>query len=253
MTNLLQATALARRLLRAVTRQHIIFAFVQPVLGLLLYAELFRRLVEVPGFGTYSYVSFVLPGCVMMTALLTGGTNAIGQLREMNMGVLDRFLVAPTTSWSLIGGRGLATATIASSQSIVLLLVGWIVGARLPGGFFAIVVMMLSAILLAVGVGTIGICLALWIRRDESVVACNNVLSQVLALTSPIFVATAVMPHWLQWVSRANPVTWAVEAVRGAGHASHTGVLLRLTGLMFFAGLAAIVTTRLFDSFRNSR
>ena len=61
---------LTLRHLRALPRQpwYVAITLVQPIIWLLLFGALFKRVVEIPGFGAASYIAFLTPGVVVMTA-----------------------------------------------------------------------------------------------------------------------------------------------------------------------------------------
>ena len=97
MTFITHSLFMAQRLLRNLLRQPwwVVISLVQPILWLLLYGQLFKRVVELPGFNADSYISFVTPGVVIMSALFAGGWNGMGVIMDMNQGVMDRLLVSP--------------------------------------------------------------------------------------------------------------------------------------------------------------
>src|SRR5438093_13180406 len=98
---------LALRHLRQLARQPwwIAITLVQPIVWLLLYGQLFKRVVELPGFNASSYISFVTPGVVIMSALFAGGWNGMGVIMDMNQGVMDRLLVSSVNRPAIITGR----------------------------------------------------------------------------------------------------------------------------------------------------
>ena len=59
----------------------ILISLVQPVVWLLLYGALFRKIVEIPGFGAGSYIDFLTPGIVVMTCLFSAGLERHGPHR----------------------------------------------------------------------------------------------------------------------------------------------------------------------------
>ena len=70
-------------------------SLVQPVIWLLLFGALFKRVVEIPGFHGGSYIEFLTPGVVVMTAISSAGWNGMAFIEDMQRGVMDRFLVSP--------------------------------------------------------------------------------------------------------------------------------------------------------------
>ena len=87
---------MTQRHLRNLFRQPvwIFISLVQPIVWLLLYGALFRKIVEIPGFGSGSYIDFLTPGIVVMTCLFSAGWSGMGLIDDIDRGVVDRFLVA---------------------------------------------------------------------------------------------------------------------------------------------------------------
>lgn len=206
------------RHLRALIRQpwYIAFTLLQPIIWLLLYGQLFQKVVELPGFNAVSYIDFLTPGVVIMTALFSSGWTGMGLIREIDRGTLDRFLVSPLNRIALIGGRLGQLAFITIVQSVILLVLGLLLGARYAGGVGGVAVLLLCAILVAVPIGALSSALALAMRKEESVIGASNFILLPLTFLSPVFMASALMPGWMRIVARFNPVNWSVEAAREA-------------------------------------
>src|SRR5215475_9172384 len=151
MTYLTHSLFMMQRHLRNLSRQPwwIVISLVQPIVWLLLYGQLFKRVVELPGFNANSYISFVTPGVVVMSALFAGGWNGMGILFEIDLGVMDRFLVSPVSRVALIAGRLIQMSVVIIVQSLILLGLGLVTGARFEGGLRGICILMISTILLA--------------------------------------------------------------------------------------------------------
>ena len=125
MTTLHHSWFMTIRHIRALIRQPIwvFITLVQPLIWLLLYGALFKRVVEIPGFGAGSYLDFLTPGIIVMSALFSSGWSGMALLDDLDRGVLDRFLVSPVSRVSLIAGRLAQGALIVVVQSLIL--VGW--------------------------------------------------------------------------------------------------------------------------------
>ncbi len=132
---------MTQRHLRNLFRQPawILISLVQPIVWLLLYGALFRKIVEIPGFGAGSYIDFLTPGIVVMTCLFSAGWSGMGLIDDLDRGVVDRFLVSPASRGSLISGRLVQGAIVGVIQSAIIIVLGLIVGARYPGGIAGIV------------------------------------------------------------------------------------------------------------------
>ena len=92
---------LALRDLRALWRQpwFVAVTLVQPLIWLLLFGELFKSMAELPGFGDESYIAYLAPGIVVMSALFSSGWSGMATIEDINRGVTDRLLVSPVRRW----------------------------------------------------------------------------------------------------------------------------------------------------------
>src|SRR6201999_2301466 len=91
------STYLTGRLLRNMGRQpaFVVIMLIQPMIWLLLFGQLFKRVVELPGFAAGSYIDFLTPGVVVMTVLFSSGWAGMGLIDDMARGVMDRMLSSP--------------------------------------------------------------------------------------------------------------------------------------------------------------
>jgi len=75
---------------------------VEPLVWITLYGQLFRRIVELPGFGTDSYIQFLTPGIVVMAAFFSASWSGWATLTDLDRGVIDRFLATPVSRASIV-------------------------------------------------------------------------------------------------------------------------------------------------------
>jgi ABC-2 type transport system permease protein len=212
------------------------------------------HVVELPGFESGSYITFLAPGIVVMTALFSGGWNGMSLIADIDRGVMDRLLVSPVNRVALILGRLLALVVVCVIQSLILTTVGLALGARFAGGAVGVLVLILSAVLLAAPIAALSNCLALLVRRPESVIAASNFVLLPLTFLSPVFMAKGLMPGWIATVSRFNPVNWSVEAARSALGASPEwgAILVRIGLLLAFCAVAAWLASRTFRVYQRT-
>jgi ABC-2 type transport system permease protein len=211
-----QTGAISLRHLRQLYRQ---WAFVgitltQPVIWLLLFGALFRKVTEIPGFGGGNYVNFLTPGIVIMTALFSAGWTGMTFIDDMESGVMERILVAPVPRASMMVGSLAYQCVVTVIQSLVIILLGWGIGATFPGGVVGVLVLIGAAVLIGLAISALSNGLALVARQRESVIAASTATVLPLSFLSSTFLAAAVMPSWIRAIARYNPVNWAVKAGR---------------------------------------
>ena len=210
------------RQLRALARQpaYLVISLIQPVIWLFLFGSLFRKIVELPGFGTSSYLDYLVPGVVIMSALSTSMWSGMTVLEEIDRGVMDRFLVLPLHRSAIINASVVMQSLMTTVQSLIIVALGWAAGAHYPGGVAGVLVLIAASVLIAVVFSAFSNIVGMLARQRETIIGINTFLLLPLTFLSSAFMVTALMPHWMRNVADGNPVNWALEAGRAAMSAS---------------------------------
>jgi len=210
------------RQLRALARQpaYLVISLIQPVIWLFLFGSLFRKIVELPGFGTSSYLDYLVPGVVIMSALSTSMWSGMTVLEEIDRGVMDRFLVLPLHRSAIINASVIMQSLMTTVQSLIIVALGWAAGAHYPGGVAGVLVLIAASVLIAVVFSAFSNTVGMLARQRETIIGINTFLLLPLTFLSSAFIVTALMPHWMRNVADGNPVNWALEAGRAAMSAS---------------------------------
>jgi ABC-2 type transport system permease protein len=255
-TTIANSAQVTARYLRAFLRQpyYIAGTLVQPIIWLLLFGQLFKRATEIPGFTGSSYITFLAPGIVVMSAMLSTGWSGTSYVIDMERGVIDRFLVTPVRRGALIGGELVYQAGMVFLQSLIILGLGYLAGARFSGGLISIVLLLAATMLLGTAFASLSNALALILRKQESVIAANVTLVLPLTFLSGTFLPVNLMPTWMQDFAKYNPVNWAVEVGRQTLYSSIDWSLVgvRLAELLALALVCAWLSTRAFRAYQRS-
>jgi ABC-2 type transport system permease protein len=247
---------LTGRLLRTGLRQpaFVAITLVQPMMWLLLFGQLFKRVVEIPGFATGSYIDFLTPGVVVMTVLFSSGWAGMAFIEDMNRGVMDRMLSSPVSRTAMMVSSVANQAVTLAVQSVIVVVIALLLGAELAGGVLGVLVMVLAAILLGASFASLSNGMALIVRTEESLIGFSTMLTLPLSFLSSAMMAREAAPEWIQTVSSYNPVDWTVVASREALSADPdwAAVLSRLGGLLAVAVAAIWLATRAFRAYQRS-
>lgn len=220
----------------------ILFGMAQPVVFLLLFGSL---LSGIPWGGDGAAWQWFVPGMLIMLGL--SGTVSAGYLlmTEMTGGSLDRMLVTPVSRSAMLVGRTAKETVLLLAQSALIVLV------VLPFGFELHLVGALVALLLlavvGVGLGAFSCALAVAARKQESLFyVVQQTLMFPLLMLSGVLLPLDTAPSWMRAVSRANPLTYVVEAERAlfAGHLTGTTVLYGTVCSVGFAVAGVLVGAR---------
>jgi ABC-2 type transport system permease protein len=213
----------------------LVFGVLQPLVFLTLYGPL---LAGMAGAGGESPWQWFVPGIIVMVSLF--GTSVAGAylLEELRVGAFERFLVTPLDRSSLLIGRALKEVVPLTLQAILIVAIVTPFGFQLhPVGIVVGLVMLAT---FGVGLGALSHSLALAVRRQEYLFwMVQQTLLFPLLLLSGILLPLDLAPGWLQALSRANPLTYLVEAERAlfAGDLGHPSVAI---GAVVAIGLAVV-------------
>ena len=247
---------MTHRRLKVFIRQpaYLIITLVQPVIWLFLFGNLFRRIVELPGFGTTSYLDYLVPGVVVMNALSSNMWAGMGALEEIERGTLNRFLVSPVSRGAISNATVVEMALGTTIQSLIIVLLGWAAGADYEGGVAGVTVLVVVSVLLGTVFGALSTAIGMLVRQRETIIGINTFLLLPLTFLSSTFMAERLMPGWIQAVADYNPLNWAVRAGREALTADPDWALvLRDAGLLLaLAAVAVWLSTRSVRAYQKS-
>jgi ABC-2 type transport system permease protein len=256
MTVLRHMGYMALRDLRALWRQpwYVAVTLVQPLIWLLLFGELFKNVADLPGFGDQSYIAYLAPGIVVMSALFSSGWSGMATIEDINRGVTDRLLVSPIRRSALISGRAAQSAVVVVIQSLIMIGLALAVGASFPGGVLGVIVLVVVSGLLGASFGALSNSLALVTRQEESLIGAVTFLVLPLTFLSTALMRDDLLPSWMRTAADVNPVDWAIEAGRSATAASPDwGLVARDAGLLaLLLVVCATLATRAFQSYQRS-
>ncbi|MFD5122863.1 ABC transporter permease [Streptomyces sp. NPDC058385] len=251
-----QTWYMTQRQLMVFLRQpaYLLITLIQPVVWLFLFGNLFKKVVELGGFGTTTYLDYLIPGVVVMSALSSNMWAGMATLDEIQRGTLNRFLTTPVSRGALMNGNVVSNGLVTALQSVVIVLLGLLGGAELPGGTGGVLVLVAAAVLLGTVFGALSNALGMLVRERESIIGINTFLLLPLTFLSSAFMAPSQMPSWMRHTADFNPLNWAMAAGRSAmsGHPDWSDVLTRGGALLVLAVAAVWLSTRTFRSYQRS-
>src|SRR5205085_8743178 len=221
---------------------------------LLLFGALFTKIVEIPGFHGHSYIAFLAPGIVVMTAMFNSAWSGMALIDDLNRGVTARFLVSPVRREALIAGRLVKEAVVVLVQSALIVALALIVGASFPGGVGGVAILFGISALLGATFGALSNGFALIMRQEEALIGAVQFIVLPLTFLSATLLQSNLMPAWIRHVSDFNPANWAVVAGR-AVTSSHPdwGLVASRAGFLAALLLACLAfATRAFRSYQLS-
>jgi ABC-2 type transport system permease protein len=232
----------------------LLITLIQPVIWLFLFGALFRRIVELPGFGVTSYLDYLVPGVIVMSALSSSMWAGMGVLEEIDRGTMNRFLITPVRRSAIMNAAVVEQAISTAIQSVIIALLGWAAGADYPGGLAGVTVLVAVSVVLGIVFSAMSNAIGMLARQRETIIGLNTLLLLPLTFVSSAFMAESLMPGWMRAVASANPVTWSLDAARAAlaDRPDWSGVALPAAYLVGLAALMVWLSTRTFRSYQKS-
>lgn len=203
-----------------------------------LLLTLLRYMFDAPGASaTFDRVALVVLGLFPFTVMFL--VTSIAMLRERRSGTLERLLTTPMGRLDLLLGYGTAFGLVAVVQVAVVTTAAFgVFGVQAAGSvWWAGLIAVLTALL-----GTaLGLLCSAFARTEFQAVQFLPVVVLPQTLLCGLFVARDAMAGWLQGLSSALPLTYAVEALQQVGARTDvTATLVLDTGVVAGSVLLAL-------------
>ena len=198
--------------------------------------------------GGGSYFDFVAPGFIGLGVMMSGLTAVGAALaREREIGTLDGLLMAPISRVSIVLGKTVAqTLRNLIQGSLIIILAIFVFGVNVRGNPLLIATILILGTLSFLGIGIVATSIA---KEQESAQFILGFLQFPMMFLSGVLFPTEQMPLPLQYVSKALPLTYAVDALRkvmvlGVGPG---GVMFELLLLIIISAATIVLGVPLFD------
>ena len=203
-----------KRFLRASSR--VIGMIVNPLIWLVFFglgwANVFNFPMATAIFGGVDYLTYLAPGVVSMAIFTASFVAGISVLWDKQFGFLKEVLVAPASRTAAILGRAMGDSVTAVAQGMVILAMTFLLAEELnPQGVLPAVGV---GFLLAMSFTSLGITIAMKMRSMEGFQMLMSFIMMPLLFMSGAFYPISAMPDWMKALSRLNPLTYAVDAMR---------------------------------------
>ncbi|HSK77327.1 MAG TPA: ABC transporter permease [Thermoanaerobaculia bacterium] len=221
---------------------------IQPVLWLLLFGGVFSRAGVIPT-GGLPYLDFLSPGILAQSVLFVAIFYGIGIIWERDLGLTNKFLVSPTPRTALVLGKALSAGVRALPQVVVIVGLAAILGVKIRWEPLALLGLVFTVILGAALFSTFSLIIACLVKTRERFMGIGQVLTMPLFFASNAIYPITLMPPWLQAVSRVNPLTYEVDALRTLmveGGPSHFGLGTDLAVLLSWTVALVAIGAKLY-------
>lgn len=189
-----------------------VFAVLQSVMFVLLFAFVFGGAIPLPGGG--SYREFLMPGIFAQTLTFAAATTAIGITDDMAKGLVDRFRSLPMARSAFLTGRTVSDVIYNGGLLVVLMLSGLAVGWRVHDGLARFLAAVGLALLFAYAMSWVGVFIGMLVPTVEVAQQVGFTAIFPLTFLSNAFVPLESLPGPLRPIAEWNPVSAITSAMR---------------------------------------
>jgi ABC-2 type transport system permease protein len=221
---------------------------VQPALWLLVFGQVMTRLRALPT-GQLRYIDFMTPGILAQSILFIAIFYGIAIIWERDLGIVHKFLVSPTPRTALVSGKALSAGVRGLSQLFIIYLLALLMDVRLNWRLQNLAGVVLVVVLGASFFSTFSLIIACLVKTRERFMGIGQVLTMPLFFASNAIYPIELMPNWLKVISRLNPLTYEVDALRDlmlVGGTTSFGLVRDVAVLVITTVVAIIIAGRLY-------
>jgi len=201
-----------RELVRFVAdRPRMFSSFSMPLIFLLIFGAGFGRLIGqmMPG---VDYIQFMYPGILAMTVLMTSIMSGISIVWDREFGFLKEVLVSPLSRSGVLAGKAIGAAIIAMAQGAIMLVLAPIVNVPITLG--KVLALLPLLLILSLSLSGLGLLIGARMRSQQGFQIVMQLVIFPMMFLSGIFFPVSGVATWLEVLSKLNPVTYGIDAIR---------------------------------------
>lgn len=218
---------------------------VQPVLWLVIFGQVFSRVRGIPT-GRVSYLAFLTPGILAQSVLFSAIFYGIAVIWERDLGIIHKLMVSPAHRTSLVLGKAVSSGFRGLVQVVIIYVLALVMGISLRWGPLEIGGVLLSVVLGSAIFSTFSLIIACIVKTRERFMGIGQILTMPLFFASNAIYPLELMPPWLRWFARFNPLTYLVDSLRllmiRGGQSVHSFVFDLI--VMFFVFIVFLLIAR---------
>ena len=223
---------------------------IQPVLWLLIFGQVLSRIRAIPT-GNVSYLDFMAPGILAQSVLFISIFYGLAVIWERDLGIVHKFLASPTPRGALVLGKSVSAGIRSLSQAVIIYILALLLGVKVNWSPLALVGVLIAVMLGAALFSTFSLIIACIVKTRERFMGIGQVMTMPLFFASNAIYPISIMPAWLQVISRINPLTYEVDALRAlmlADGASVYGVGLDFLVLILTSTILIYIGSRVYPN-----
>jgi ABC-2 type transport system permease protein len=214
-------------------RSELVTRAIQPILWLVIFGQTFSHIRAIPT-GDVPYLDFLAPGIIAQSALFVAIFYGIQLIWERDAGVLTKLMVTPTPRAALVTGKAFA-------EAMVVVIVAALLGVSMTWNPLKLLGVVLVVVLGSAFFACLSVAIAGIVLKRDRLMGIGQAITMPLFFASNALYPVELMPTWVQWLSRINPLSYEVSALRGLLIGMPTNYVVDF-GVLIGSALLGIVT-----------
>jgi ABC-2 type transport system permease protein len=224
---------------------------VQPALWLLVFGTVFSAIRGITQ-GNFTYTQFITPGVLAQSVLFVAIFYGITVVWERDAGLLNKLLSTPSPRSSIIVGKALAASVRGLFQAIMIFALALIIGVNLRFDPFDVLGVLAVIVVFAMCFSSLSMILASFLKTRDRMMGIGQAITMPLFFASNAIYPISLMPTWLQVISKFNPLSYVVDAMRAmilTGDYSSLPVDIVVLGAftVLFLAIASVTIKRIIE------
>ena len=221
---------------------------VQPALWLMLFGEVMAGVHGVAP-ANMRYLDYLSAGILAQSALFVAIFYGIATIWEHDLGILQRYLVSPVPRIALVLGKAISAGIRAFSQAIIVYGLALLLGAHISLNPLQIMGVGAALVLGSALFALLSLIIASIVKTRERFMGIGQMITMPIFFASNAIYPLSLMPDWMRAVSRFNPLTYQVDALRTlmlVDGASDFGLVFDFSTLVGATVVMAFVAARMY-------
>jgi ABC-2 type transport system permease protein len=221
---------------------------VQPALWLLVFGQVFTRVRAIPT-GNLPYIDFMAPGILAQSVLFNAIFYGIAIIWERDLGIVHKFLASPTPRGALVLGKALSAGVRGMVQAVIIYALAVLLGVGMNWDLLALFGVAVIVVVGAALFSTFSLIIACLVKTRERFMGIGQVITMPLFFASNAIYPLDMMPVWLQYIARINPLSYEVDALRALmlkGGSSVSGLGPDFVVMLAFTAALVMIASRLY-------
>ncbi len=201
-----------REMLRFVSdRSRLLSSFAMPIIFLVVFGAGFTKSMGALAPGV-NFIQFMYPGIIAMTVLTSSLFAGISVVWDREFGFLKEILVAPIGRTGIVLGKAAGGTMVALVQALAMLVLAPFLGVALNLKIVLLLIPMVA--ILSLGLSGLGILIASFMHSQQGFQVLIQILIFPLIFLAGVFFPINNVPAWMEFISKVNPLTYGVDAIR---------------------------------------